>query len=670
MVPRRLVSVCLLITSTYLSVRTNTPFILVMPPPAVIQITIRPVSSIGNATGPNRMQEARTLSLALTLWLMAIGSTHADPVVLHEGFRSLVPSGVEMLRDPANSRSFDSLTQEGAGGDWQPASGQPSLGFTDDTVWLRFTLRSDLAGGPSRALLEIGYPALDEVDIYELRGDTLVRTWNLGDTRPQANRPLAHRNLLVPVDFTPQLPEKTLLLRVRTDGAMEIPLRLWSPAAFAAHDKKAVGIRGAALGLLVVVMIAFLLAALIARARGFAYYLPYAACLLAYQSLIDGTAVQFLGIDGNWWGTQGVIIVIWLIMVSGTIFLSVFLDTEHRMPRLHKTFDAAEICLLLGLGASLLAPAGDVLPLMLPMIGAYGMAVCLIALYGVIQQVPLARSFLIGTLLLFAGAMVSVVNQFGLVAQPAAVGDAMLAGILMQAVALAWALSLHLKTEREAHRAAQHAALWQQEEALAAQQRLITGLEARVGERSEALWQAMRQLEGTNRQLADLSRRDGLTGAHNRRYFDERFPELVRLASRSGSPIAVLMLDIDHFKQLNDTRGHATGDECLRLIAATLDRVISRGTDLVARYGGEEFVVVLPDTSTENARNIAEALREAVSQLRVPHGKVDLKFSVSIGLVLHTPQAGDDGRRLLAEADAALYRAKQNGRNRVEVTFS
>lgn len=617
------------------------------------------------------MQEARTLSLALALWLLAIGSTYGGTNLLHDGFGTLVPTGVEMLRDRDGRHGLDSLLDEAAdSGVWQPLRRQPSLGFTRDTIWLRFTLHGDPAAVPLRAMLEVGYPMLDEVDVYELDGDTLIHTWNLGDARPLANRPFSHRNPLVAVDLTASQPAKTLMLRIRSDGAMEIPLRLWDSSAFAAHEARAVGSRGAAFGLLAVVMSAFLLAAMIVGARGFVYYLPYALCLLAYQSLIDGTAAQYLQIDSHWWGAHGVIVAIWLIMVTGTIFLSVFLDTEHRMPRVHRLTDAAEIGLLLGLGASLLAPPHEVYPLLLPLIVAYGIAVCLIALYAVQEKMPLARSFLLGTLLLFAGALVSVLNQFGLVEQHIPVGDALLAGILLQAIVLAWALSLHLKAARKEHQDAQRAALAQQEQALATQQRLVTGLEARVSERSDALWQAMRQLEAANWQLADLSRRDGLTGVHNRRYFDERFPEMVRLASRSTSPLAVLLLDIDHFKQLNDQRGHAIGDECLRLIAKTLGTVVTRGSDLVARYGGEEFVVVLPDTTAEGARGIAEELRDAVAHLCVPCGNADLTFSVSIGMAIDTPQPGEDGRRLLGEADAALYRAKGNGRNRVEVALA
>ncbi|MFZ5724251.1 MAG: sensor domain-containing diguanylate cyclase [Pseudomonadota bacterium] len=413
----------------------------------------------------------------------------------------------------------------------------------------------------------------------------------------------------------------------------------------------------------------FLFAAFNARARGFGFYVPHAICLLAYQGMLDGTLIQHLGIDNNWWDSHGAVILAWLIMVTGLAFTASFLDIEHRMPLLSSWLDGAEITLLLGLGASLLAPTELVFPLLLPVVIGYGLVVSCTGLYAMRRRVPLAGAYTVGTLLLLFGVELSVLNQFGLVGYRIAIGDAMLVGILLQAIVLGWALAQHLREARHARRAAQQEALARQEEALAAQHRITQQMEARVNERSNALWQAMRQLEHTHRQLSDLSRRDGLTGVHNRRYFDERYPELVQLASRHERPLAVLLIDVDHFKKLNDQRGHAVGDECLRLIASTLRDVVSRSTDLVARYGGEEFVVVLPETSQEGALAIAESLRAAVAQLRVSNDNSELKFSISVGVVMHTPDPGEDGRKILTDADAALYRAKHNGRNRVEATI-
>lgn len=618
------------------------------------------------------MQGARSLSACLALWLLAVGSTFGSTIVLHDGFGRLVPGhDAQILRDATGQLTLDSLLADPARNerDWQAAPPQLDFGFTDDALWLRFTLQR-AANGPQHLLLEIAYPMLDEANVYQLHGKTLLRTWMLGNDRPRENQPLFHRNILVPIDFADGATDTTVYIRARADSALQVPMNLWEPAAFSAHEAMAMGGRGLSYGILLVLFAVFVFAAITARARGFGLYVVHALCLLAYQSMTDGVAGQYLAITGDWWDERGIVIAAWLILVSGTVFTSAFLDTEHRMPRLRRWLDGSVIVLLLGLAISLPMPALNILPVLFVLALIYGVAAPAIGLYAMRAHVPLAGAWTAGMLWLLIGVELSVLNQFGIVGYGLPISDAMLGGILLQAVILAWALSQHLEHARNQRRAAQQEAVARQDDELETQKRIKKQLASRVEERSGALWHAVRQLENANRQLSELSRRDGLTGVHNRRHFEERYPELVQLASRHHQPLAVMLIDADHFKQLNDRHGHATGDECLRLIARSLNHVVSRSTDLVARYGGEEFVVVLPDTNSDGALAIAESVRSEVSQLTIPGNAPELHVSVSIGLVLCTPEPGEDGTRLISEADTALYRAKHNGRNRIEASFA
>lgn len=161
-----------------------------------------------------------------------------------------------------------------------------------------------------------------------------------------------------------------------------------------------------------------------------------------------------------------------------------------------------------------------------------------------------------------------------------------------------------------------------------------------------------------------LANRDGLTGVLNHRAFKDRFlGELLR-ANRYGYQIAILMLDIDHFKKVNDTFGHPAGDKVLREAAAALSSAVRAGSDLLARYGGEEFVCMLVDTDMEKTRETAERIRSAVEDLSFEMPQGPFRVTLSIGVALY-PQDGRQGPDLLARADKALYRAKQTGRNRV-----
>jgi len=163
---------------------------------------------------------------------------------------------------------------------------------------------------------------------------------------------------------------------------------------------------------------------------------------------------------------------------------------------------------------------------------------------------------------------------------------------------------------------------------------------------------------------------DPLTGINNRRYFDHRCLEEITHARRHGLPLACMFLDVDKFKRVNDTLGHQAGDEVLRKVAA-LVRSQLRASDIIARYGGEEFVVLLPQTGSPHAADIAERIRAAIAaQPFQPLPDVTLPITISIGLAMlpgenAEKEAGVLAAKLIASADEALYRAKENGRNRV-----
>lgn len=170
------------------------------------------------------------------------------------------------------------------------------------------------------------------------------------------------------------------------------------------------------------------------------------------------------------------------------------------------------------------------------------------------------------------------------------------------------------------------------------------------------------ELVRANRELDQLARRDVLTGLVNRRGADEQLNQEFRRSQRSGAPFSVMMLDIDHFKLVNDRFGHDVGDQVLRQVAETV-RGALRVTDVVARYGGEEFLVLLPDTDASEAEAVAEKVRQAVAARNVvPVGHI----TVSIGLTAMWPDASSQAQ-LLRMADQALYAAKAGGRDRVQV---
>lgn len=169
--------------------------------------------------------------------------------------------------------------------------------------------------------------------------------------------------------------------------------------------------------------------------------------------------------------------------------------------------------------------------------------------------------------------------------------------------------------------------------------------------------------------LADMAAIDGLTGIPNRRRFDETLHMEWHRAQRTGKPLSVLMIDIDHFKLYNDNYGHLQGDDCLRAVAQALAQVVHRGGDFVARYGGEEFVCILAETDAAGAQVVAERLLATVADQNIPHetSPVAPRVTISIGYCCASSVSGHSWDQLVGCADRNLYRAKQEGRNRVHI---
>ncbi len=164
------------------------------------------------------------------------------------------------------------------------------------------------------------------------------------------------------------------------------------------------------------------------------------------------------------------------------------------------------------------------------------------------------------------------------------------------------------------------------------------------------------------REYEHVASTDGLTGLHNRRWLDDSFRRQMNRCERNGQACSIIMLDIDHFKQMNDRFGHLAGDRVLCTVAQVLLNML-RPTDLVARYGGEEFALCLPETPLKGAWNIADRLRKAIANTPTPfeEGKLLPAANVSLGIAAMQPNQSLDS--LLSAADTALYRAKANGRN-------
>ena len=196
---------------------------------------------------------------------------------------------------------------------------------------------------------------------------------------------------------------------------------------------------------------------------------------------------------------------------------------------------------------------------------------------------------------------------------------------------------------------------------------LNAGLERRVQQRTEQLAEVSAELTAANASLKQLSLHDGLTTLANRRFFDKYLAGQIAIAYWQKRSLALVLCDVDAFKAYNDHYGHQAGDECLKQVAAAIRSCCRRPADLAARYGGEEFAMILPATGLIGATQIAEAARDAVAQLRVPHARSPTAPYVTIsgGVAILLQNTDLTGQQLIAAADEGLFQAKRQGRNRM-----
>ena len=175
-------------------------------------------------------------------------------------------------------------------------------------------------------------------------------------------------------------------------------------------------------------------------------------------------------------------------------------------------------------------------------------------------------------------------------------------------------------------------------------------------------------LRASQEENITMAVKDGLTGLYNRRYFDIHLKNMTEHAKKTQKPLGILLLDIDHFKLINDRFGHLSGDEVLKQLAPRITNVL-RATDLVARYGGEEFCVIMPDTPFKYAKEVSMRIRKSIinTPYTIPAGKGALKVTVSMGLTMMGE--GDSGAAMLDRADKALYMVKEKGRNNIAVNM-
>jgi two-component system, sensor histidine kinase LadS len=600
---------------------------------------------------------ARAVALALVLLALATAAA-AQPLRLDAGIGSYRPA-VSYLEDRSGLLTASEVAKLGA--EFQPTGASPNFGLSSSTFWFRLELQR-APGDDDDWFLKIAYPPLDVVELYWPAADGSGFEQILaGDSQPFHSRQVHEPTFYLPLDLPDGQP-RTFLLKVRSAGAVTVPLTVLSGQALDIERGQGHLPTGMFFGLLVALALYNLLLYVSIRDASYLFYVAFVACAgLAYFGY-DGLAFQYLWPEAMNWNQRAHLVFGFLALGFAALFTRHFLGLRQHSRPLDRSLlgiaaGAALFALLSVWPLSFAASVRLFIALAIPSV--------LVVFAGGIAALRRgyrpARWFLLAWATLLVGLFAISLRFIDLLPANLFTIYGVQIGSGIEALLLSIALADRINVMKRDKEAAQA-------QALAASQRSGQELETLVQQRVAELNQLnqMLQEEIAERRRAEealfkMAHHDALTGAPNRLLLKDRFEIAVAQAGRSDMMLALLMLDLDGFKKINDTLGHDVGDRVLVGFAEVLRSTV-RSTDTVARLGGDEFVVLLG-----NLRDADEAVRvtakilnalAAAAQIDAPSFGV----TASIGVALH-PQDGTSLDALLKCADKAMYRAKDAGGN-------
>lgn len=548
----------------------------------------------------------------------------------------------------------------------------------EEPVWVRFALhRQQFA--PADWIVSVDWALLTHLEWYIVSADSgallshgVYNNWHIPDDAADA----------FPYAFAVNLKsEQTvhIYLRAAATEKLIIPVSLSTATAHQAHQQKRNVMLSLFYGVLFAMFSYNLSLFAFVRHRSYAAYCGYVVAMGSYAMMTDG-AVFALGLNLPLWLSEHAYrIFVSLGFLSAVWFIRRFLSLHRQGRFLDVSSRAANLGWLLILLSMPFVPARW----SIWAIELFAFSNCLYALaapcYLWYRGDQSAKFLTISWLVLIVSTVIILAGLTGMVMYRIEMLYFQNIGVVIEVLLLSMALAERINRERLKRSAAQQLALKHSQEAADAREREMIAKEHaltierqakqeladKVAEKTRELELAMNKLTIMNRELENLSQTDPLTGLANRRHFDKRLSEEILRAKRSKTMLGLLVLDIDHFKRINDEFGHQAGDKVIQALAALLQRVSGRVSDLPARLGGEEFCLLVNNDDRERILDIAHSLQQRVESTPVKYQNESISFTVSIGVAAIVPSLELDAAALFKLADDALYAAKNAGRNRV-----
>lgn len=545
--------------------------------------------------------------LGLSLLCLASLAQSAPFVIEQEQQPAALTANLRLVQDPDQKLSFTDILSLDQNQLLQPLHGRsPNFGFTGAAYWAAVTLHNPLPV-QRELILRQDYPLIDRLDFWYLDASDQWQQVATGDRRPFASRMLDLRDFVFPVTL-PANANRTFYFRFASEGALNIGLSVSDPTVFLSQLALEQFLMGIYYGGFLVLVIYNLFLFIAVRDRAYVYYMGYAISYGLYFGVHNGISFQYVWPGSPWLANQSLVILLGMTLIFGIQFARTFCSSRVLAPR---TDRLARGLLYIIVPLTVISPFVSYGPTTLSLALLTLVVAVLLLAVGVISLLKgslSARYFLVGWASLLICVIVYMLKTFGLIPHNTITHNAFQFGALLEMVLLSLALG------------------------------------ARVNE------------------IQKRGYVDPLTGLYNRGYFDQRLPRELGNATITGAPLSLLVLDIDHFKSINDDYGHARGDAALQAVGRLILRLVRKPV-VACRYGGEEFALLMPRTDCQAAQVVAERLVREVAQTDFD----GLALTVSVGVASSESSADISAPEFFELADRALYKAKRKGRNRYVV---
>lgn len=599
----------------------------------------------------HRLLLTSLLSLLLTLLLPV--QVHAGTIELQRLYPSYgtvsltgaAKADIEYYIDKTNTTTIDQVRADDIPFlPAQPSSGSLNFGFGSPPVWLRMHVHLDATEPPQRWLLEVGYAGLDRVQFWL---DDAPHPLTAGDREPFSTRTIPHRNPVFPIELTPGSTH-TLYLHIQSEGSFNVPLTLWSTPAFENNNYISYTMMAMYFGAILAITLYNFLLYLLLRSWAYLLYVLMTISMFFAQLAYSGLAAQFLWTDSTWLTHYLVLIGFQAAGLFSALFTREFLQTARKNPKLDKVLYLFAFLFLLGFVLTFLAPYSFSGQFML--VAAIGFSLCAIyaSVYCSIKNRDKNAYIYLGSWsVMLAAVALTAAQHEGWVSGYSIIQYSLQIGSAIELILLSFGLASVIQTMKQEKEHAERAVEEEKNRAIARERE-------QLHETNELL---QREVARATAQLRHQAQHDPLTGLANRMLLEDILTRCLARAERYKNHFAVLLIDINDFKPVNDTYGHGVGDALLVAIANRIQQHV-RKVDTVARIGGDEFVVVLEDIA--NPRGAFRVVALLNQELQKPYtvGSFELHVGASIGCAIY-PEDGMDGNELLIAADHLMYQTKR-----------